>query len=151
MINFRHTSSALADADLDNVEERFGFKFPAEFRDHYLRVNGGCPDKNRLVTDRGTYTVHEFLAVKYGKPSLTLEHDIQQMKVDQCLIPEHLVEFAVDPFGNYYCFSTRENDFGAIYFFAMDGNRKGKADYLSPSLTDFLNRLTSKKAAGAAE
>ena len=72
MIDFNYTESALVAADLDEVERRFGFRFPQEFRDFYLQVNGGRPKKDRFVDDKGTCVVDKFMPIKHGKPSLTL-------------------------------------------------------------------------------
>ena len=122
MINFTRTGSPLAPADLDEIEQRFGFKFPHVFREHYLSYNGGNPDKNRFVGENGRYIVHDFLPIK-GSPLGTLdtlETTIQCLKIDRQLIPTQLVPFAVDPGGDYYCFSLRPDEVGAIYLFRME-------------------------------
>jgi cell wall assembly regulator SMI1 len=146
MINFRYTESPIVAADLDEVERRFGFRFPPEFRDLYLRFNGGRPEKDRFVDDKGTCIVHEFMPIKNGKPGLTFEHDFQQTKVAQSLLPEHLVPFAVDPGGNFYCFSTRDDEVGAIFIFRTDyfDNPKRATEYLTSSLSAFLGALTTR-------
>jgi hypothetical protein len=146
MINFTNTSQSVTDADLDFVEKRFGFSFPAEFRTHYLKFNGGRPEKNRLVLDDGISIVHQFLPIKYGKASLLLEHDLQELKVNQSLIPEYLVPFAIDPGGDYYCFNIRTSELGAIYAFHMDHakNPERAMERLASSLSEFFAKLRSK-------
>ena len=100
MINFTHVSATVTAADLDNVGQRCGFIFPYEVREHYLKYNGGHPDRNRFPGVKGTFVIHDFLPIQL------VEKLIQWIKVDQRLLPEWLVPFASDPCGNFYCFSV---------------------------------------------
>lgn len=146
MIQFTNPGPPLVSADLDEIENRFGFKFPGSFRSHYLKYNGGHPNPNRFVDNKGTCIIHDFLPLKRSniKGLSTLEADLQYTKIDRDILPRHLIQFAVDPFGNYYCFSIRREDFGAIYWIKMEGEQKSDGDFLSPSLDDFLGRLKAK-------
>src|ERR1700730_4032622 len=112
MVTFKHSSAPLLASDLDQVERQFGFAFPSALRDLYLRYNGGRPDKDRFVDDSGACIVAEFLAIKHGKASLTLEATMLRVRH---LLPDHLVPFAVDQGGNFFCFSTRESDPEAVF------------------------------------
>jgi hypothetical protein len=155
MINFQYTSVPVTAADLEEVENRFGFKFPAELRDHYLQFNGGHPEPDRFVDQKGgAYVVDTFLPIKNAIPGLnTLEGSIQWIKVEQCLLPQHLVQFAVDRGGDYYCFSTREEDFGVICLFRMEycDNPTRATRHLASSFKSFLAGLTTKEAAQKAK
>jgi hypothetical protein len=148
MINFKYNSPPLKASDIDEVESRFGFKFPQEFRELYLQCNGGRPERDRFVDERGTCIIDEFLPIKRGKYGPPLEDAIQHVKIDKALLPDYLVPFAIDPGGQYYCFSTRSADFGAICLYRMDGRRQGPhvIDPLAPSLTVFVGKLKSKPA-----
>ena len=53
MITLNDPEAAITAADLNDVERRLDFTFPSEFRDLYLRFNGGCPDRNYFVDDNG--------------------------------------------------------------------------------------------------
>lgn len=69
-------------------------------------------------------------------------------------MPDYLVPFAIDPGGDYYCFSTRPADLGAIYAFHMDLWREPERamDRLAASVADFFSKLRSKeelKASGS--
>ena len=146
MIRFKYTSTPLVAAELDEVEQCLGFRFPPGFRDLYLQFNGGRPEKDRFVDDKGPCIVDSFLPIKYAIPALsTLELSFRRVKIDQSLVPDHLVPFAVDPFGNYYCFSIREQDVGAIFLVLMDKHDPQSAiEYLTPSLSSFLAELRTK-------
>jgi SMI1 / KNR4 family (SUKH-1) len=147
MIKFDFTSVPLNNADLDEVEQRFSFEFPQPVRAHYLRYNGGHPDKDRFSDENGTCIVHDFFPIKISAVSTlpTLETIIRRLKVDQRLIPDHLVPFADDPFGNIYCFSTRGHDFGAIYWLKMEGRRKPGGEFIARSFVDLMAGLRSKE------
>ena len=147
MIKFSNTKPAVTDADLNGVEKRFAFRFPPEFRELYLRTNGGTPDPNRFVDKKGPCIVHEFLPIKYAGTGIsTVERSIQRLKVEQALLPKHLVQFAVDPGGDYYCFSIRPDEVGAIYLFHMDHYHEPEraVEYLAGSLGEFLSELKRK-------
>jgi len=148
-MQFEHTSPKIADADLDEVELRFGFRFPSEFRAHYLVHNGGRPRRNYFIDRKRVWVVQQFLPIKQSVTSKvsTLERCIQWLNVEQALIPDHLIPFANDSFGNLYCFSTREENCGAIYWLKMEGRRKTDGEFLSDSLDDFLKRLKTKEEA----
>jgi len=142
-MTFTHTSVQLVDADLNEVEQRFNFKFANEFREHYLKCNGGQPDKNLFADANGICIVHDFFPIKTSAIATlcTLETSVQWLKLDQPLIPTHLVPFADDPFGNLFCFSIRDKDRGAIYWLKMEGQRKADGDFLCSSLVAFLDKL----------
>lgn len=148
MINLINASSSLSEPDLQDVQDRFGFTFPADFRELYLASNGGQPVKNRYRDEKGTCILHQFLPIKHAQPRLgSLEISIQRTKIEQLLLPEHLIPFAIDPFGNYYCFSTREVDFGAIFYVQMEGGSVSEenADFIAPSLNSLLAALRTKE------
>jgi hypothetical protein len=84
--------------------------------------------------------------MRYGNPALTLEHSMERFKVKETVFPDRLIPFAVDPGGDYYCFSVCPDEVGAIYLFHMDhyGEPEGAAEYLAPSLGEFLSKLRPK-------
>ncbi len=146
MISFTHAAAGLLPSDLDHVEQQFAFCFPQAVREHYLGHNGGCPDKNRFSNERGTYTVDSFIPVKSSAlPTVpTLEIILERLKTVDGATPWQLVPFADDPCGNFYCFSVRQEDFGAIYWFEAEGYGKHRTEFLARSLGDFLANLKCK-------
>lgn len=75
----------------------------------------------------------------------TLECDIQLLKVERRLLPDFLIPFGVTPGGDYYCFSSRDSDFGAIYLHFMDVHDASRTTrYLAAPLNVFLDKLTTK-------
>ena len=84
----------ITSADLDAVEQRFGFAFPRELRAHYLNYNGGCPTKYLFAKDDRVHVVQQFLALRYGAD--TFEQTFEDLKVAGAILPAHLVPFAID-------------------------------------------------------
>ncbi len=139
---FNRTKEVLSAADIEAVEAKFGFKFPADFKDHYLLYNGGNPDKNFFILHNDSiYGVQLFLSIKYGNH--TIEEDIQQLKVDEAVLPEDLVPFAIDSSGNYFCFSKSEISFGVIYYWDSENydDPDRAVTRLADSLSDFIAGL----------
>jgi hypothetical protein len=145
-IDFVNTQPPILETDLTHVEQTFGFKFPEDFRKLYLLHNGGRPQKNRFVDQKGPCVLHEFLPIKYStRPVSTLESSIARLRDGRRCIPDFLVQFAVDPSGDYYCFSIREDEHGAIYFVHMDSRDSSRrVEYLANSLHEFLGKLTAR-------
>lgn len=138
MINFTHFSPTITASDLDNFEQRFGFIFPAVIREQYLKYNGGCPDRNRFTGAKGTFLVHDFIPIRM------LEKLIQWLKIDQKVLPDGLVPFANDPFGNFYCFSVSQEDFGAIFWCEAEGYARHRTEFLARSFDEFMANLKCK-------
>ena len=114
-------------------------------RDFYLAANGGRPEKDRFVYSEQMCTIQEFLPIKHRRKGLTLEANLERVK---SLLPDHLIPFAVDPGGDYFCFSTRLEEFGAIFAYRMDCHDKSKATkLLAASLTSLIGGLVTKAEA----
>jgi hypothetical protein len=70
------------------------------------------------------------------------------MKEDQNIVPEHLVPFAVDSFGGFFCFSVSANENGAVYMFRGE-ERDRPARFLASSVGEFFDRLRFREELGA--
>src|SRR5262245_24425847 len=63
---FIHTREQLTTADLHELENALGVKLPDEFREHYLRNNGGSPERYLYKVQDSFYVVREFYAINHG-------------------------------------------------------------------------------------
>lgn len=142
---FVGTERGITEADLGAVELSLHFAFPGAFRSHYLRYNGGSPTNCIFKKDDVVYVLHEFLPVKYGKH--LFEQSFRSLKVEDEIIPVHLVPFAVDPGGDYYCFSVSDEDGGAIWIYrgeySDDPDRA--VQFLARSLEEFLGGMIAEQ------
>lgn len=111
----RPKRKAVTDAMLNAIEKRLGFKFPKQIREHYRYANGGSLKKYVFPKENGSYIVSELFPV--GNYDDSLESHYEDFNVEQKLVPKHLVAFANDPGGDFFCFSVKPGDEGAIYVY----------------------------------
>jgi hypothetical protein len=141
MLHFTHSAKPLVTEELDAFERHFGFVFPREIREFYLRTNGGKPSRATFVDERGPCKLHSVLPIKYVaiQGLSTMDQSIKHLKIQSKLLPDALIPFGVDPLGSYFCFSTDKTAEGSMWLVYMDG--AATPELLSPSLKDFLARL----------
>jgi hypothetical protein len=142
---FTSTEHPVTDSELDDVQKECGFVFPQPVRLHYLRYNGGCPRRCLYKKGQDTFVVQEFLPVKYGTGRL--EDSFHHLKIDDDILPDGFVPFAVDPLGDYFCFSVRPNDRGSIWLYIGEyRDEPARAlEYLATSLPDLLETMTEEE------
>ncbi len=119
MTGFIRTVQPVTASDLAEVERTFGFSFPAAFSNHYLTYNGGRPQKNLFKKRRRLrFRCERVSSIKYGRANCLFEDVFRDLKVEGEVLPKHLVAFADDPGGDYYCFvRARNKDFGSIWIY----------------------------------
>ena len=149
MAEFIRTVHHVTNSDLAEVERAFGFSFPAAFRTHYLTHNGGRPQNNLFKRDDSLYVVSEFLPIKYGRADCLFEDVFRDLKVEREVLPKHLVAFADDPGGDYYCFSVDDKDAGTIWIYR--GEYSDEPDravqFLAESLNEFFDNMVADEDA----
>ncbi len=129
--------------DLDQLEKEYSFSMPTMIRNHILEYNGGYPKKSVFVNDDGeTYSVSYFIPVKYG--NFNLEKVLDLLRDDK-VFPKWLVPFADDDGGDFFCYSLRNDEIGAIYYYSHEfdygEDPEQHITYLSPSINDFIDSL----------
>lgn len=134
---------SLANEEIVNVQASLGIRIPDEIRKFYLENNGGIPSPHLFRKDEEYYAVHQFLPIKYGKKNETLEDIYRNVVLENNYFPNYLVPFAIDPGGDYFCFSLKENEPGAIYCYVNDyyDDETRSVVYLSPNIKSFLENL----------
>ncbi len=132
--------------DLDRIEKKFHVKLPAEVREHCLSYNGGYPERSVFTDQNGDeYFVDLFIPVRDGRER-PMEKTLGLLRADEGTIPDRLIPFAEEDGGNLFCFSVRESDFGAVYYydheFEYGEDPEEHIAYLAESITVFINSLT---------
>ena len=138
----------ISNAELDELENRLGFKFPEDLRRHYLRSNGGRPVPNLFLKDDEYFTVNEFLPIKYGAPGTRFEDTYRDLVQGTELFPKNLLPIASDSAGDYFCYSLEQRKFGAICFYQSDyyDDPLRAVVYLAISLETFISSLISDES-----
>ncbi|WP_210642062.1 SMI1/KNR4 family protein [Pseudomonas sp. Tri1] len=113
---FSDYEKAITPADLDHLESVIGKKLPAPFRNHYLKYNGGMPERAYWVSEDffDPIEVASFRPIAYGEPTLLSTY---QLMLKKQVLPAHLLPFADDLGGNFFCLNL---DSGAISYFTTD-------------------------------
>lgn len=130
-------------------ENKYGISFPDEFKQFYLKYNGGIPERNvfTFVDTEGNLSdslIQYFLAF-HDEDRYDSFETIYWLYTLQDRTPKNIVPFARDPFGNYICISVDGDDRGQIFFWdhelEPDIPSYENLSLINDSITDFLNRL----------
>ncbi|KAF6686149.1 SMI1/KNR4 family protein [Pseudomonas sp. EKM23D] len=113
---FSDCETAITPADLDELESVIGKKLPTAFRNHYLTYNGGMPERPYWESEDffDPIEVASFRPIAYGEPTLLSTY---QLMLKKKVIPSHLLPFADDLGGNFFCLNL---DSGGISYFTTD-------------------------------
>jgi cell wall assembly regulator SMI1 len=139
---FQHTGRPLTSEDLDTVEKELGIQLPETLRSHYLRYNGGIPER-KVSTAPGYlgFEVHEFDTMRYPQSATdAVFEEHYRMLVGRGLLPSTFIPFAINGGGDPFCISTVD---GGIYFHPMDydESRGPRFIRLADSLEEFVEGL----------
>lgn len=144
-MKFVDTKPPVSDVDLDGVEIALGFPLPEDLRKHYLHFNGGRPVPNLFRKSGEVFSVQEFLPIKYGMHGERFEDTYKELVVGNDFFPGELIPIASDAGGDYFCYSMRDGEKGAILFYQSDyyDDPARAIVPLCESLKEFLDSLVS--------
>ena len=154
MLSFYDCDKNLSENDFNDVEKNLEVSFPASFKSHYFKWNGGTPTLSCFVNDNIDYDyieIRDFIPMKYSKqfeddPDFTLEgRAINEWKLNE--LPKNLIPFAFDWGGNYLC--LEKNSWQIIYYvrdvwsenISREANFKKNSIIIAKSFDEFLNCL----------
>ena len=121
VVTMLEMKATLKEQDIGEFERRTGLKFPPQYRAWLLRYNGGRPEPKgfRYKYESGPYTdscVAWFFNLGDAKYE-RLEGELRVYKnPDDKRLPDELIPFARDPFGNLICISMCGENQGKVYF-----------------------------------
>ena len=154
MLSFYDCDKNLSENDFNEVEKKLEVSFPASFKSHYFKWNGGTPTLSCFVNDNIDFDyieIRDFIPMKYSKqfeddPDFTLEgRTINEWKLNE--LPKNLIPFAFDWGGNYLC--LEKNSWQIIYYvrdvwsenISREANFKKNSIIIAKSFDEFLNCL----------
>ncbi|WP_369940603.1 SMI1/KNR4 family protein [Xanthomonas medicagonis] len=108
--------AAITPADLDHLESVIGRKLPTPFREHYLKYNGGMPERAYWVGE----DEYEPIEVATFKPIAHCDYTLlstYRLMLQKQVLPARLLPFANDCGGNLFCLDL---DTGAVSYFTTD-------------------------------
>lgn len=114
-LELNNKSESITAKDIADVERKYKFVFPQEIKSFLLANNGGQPNKTIYTQNSQDYVVDFFLPIKSKEfEDLTFSTTMTDLSD---IIPNTVMPFAMDPFGNYFVFDKAE---GKIYFLEME-------------------------------
>ncbi|MFJ1431821.1 SMI1/KNR4 family protein [Capnocytophaga canimorsus] len=135
-MEFSQTEQKLTSADIDDFERKIGLKLPQDFKEHYLKFNGGYPSFEYVKGLRNIFTINGFDSIKYGAlPIEKLIDDFRESGVDF----NNKIPFANDNGDNIFLISLDDSDYGKIYIIEAEFLEDKNYILVSESFTDFLN------------
>lgn len=127
--------------DLEELEKRYNFNFPNDLKSFYLQYNGGRPKRTRVTLQVGDWKSNTRLNKIYAL--YELEKKLKDIYEDWWI--EEFIPFASDEGGDDFCFSTRDFDYGCIYFFMSDclddENPENALIKVGENFTQFINNM----------
>ena len=139
---FLETAEQLTPDDIQEIERKVNINLPKHLSEHYLKYNGGIPDKPYFYSDISDIEtcVHAFLPMKYiDEIGFTLEEGYLDFK-NRKVIPEKFLPFAHDAGGNPFCINL-EN--GQVVIIWLDCGEVSEEEicFLADDFDEFLNSL----------
>lgn len=144
---------AVTEKEINEIEERFGFKYPEELRKHLLHYNGAEFEKKYLIIDIDHVESINFLTIgcdKYNKNFGALGREILKGEDEFKKVFSWMAPFSAShhPWGydveKVYGCSNRENELGAVYKCEIFKDRI-ETKLLAYSLTELMNKLVDEQ------
>jgi hypothetical protein len=150
-LKLRNVSKKISSTELKSFMNEFALKLPESYIKFILKNNGGYPeisaydnpyeDGFTIQCFNRISPVHEtILEILEKKEVNSARSTIETHQRLEKNLPDHLYPFGLDVGGNDFCISMKEDDFGAIYRFFMDGTAD-EPIYITDSFENFVNAL----------
>lgn len=134
------TEKQITDTDFFEFEERLNIKFPDEFKDHYLKYNGGSPNANWSEGEEINYPFEKFLSIKYGND--TIENKIKEFQEVEFDFGKRIIFATKGILYTYYIDLSSEN-YGQIFVRILKTKdiKNGRWEYHCANFSEFINGL----------
>lgn len=128
------------ESTLAEFEKKIGARFPEDFREFFIKSNRieHSLSTFKISAEQGDSRVHEIY-----KSDLENEWNVFKNRIPQTMIP-----FASDPFGNQLCIGVTGDEKGKVYFWdhELEGEEDEQPYYknvykIAESFQDFLSGL----------
>ena len=130
MNNWKYKIDIQTASVFEEIESQYKVKFVDELRDFISVHNGATPEKYHFMIENTEKVLGSVLSVNKGEADTDTIYTALSCIDDSSLIP-----FAIDPFGNYICYSSKD---GLIVFWDHETNAVVSSE---KNLGDFIGSL----------
>ena len=130
MNNWKYKIDIQSASVFDEIEKQYKVKFSNELREFITENNGATPEKYHFMIENTEKVLGAVLSVNQG------ESDVDTIyPALSCIENAEIIPFAIDPFGNYICYSITD---GTVVFW----DHETSAVFSSgTSLSEFIDSL----------
>jgi hypothetical protein len=143
---FEDSQPGLSRDELDEVARDAGIPLPPSLRELYGTLGDGRFRFGLFIDEEETYyDLHEVISARSTKLSAGFAGTYRDIVLSRKLVPEHLVPFAVESGGNFYCIDRNDE---SVWYADMELSRKGtlpSPTRLSDSLDAFLRACRERE------
>ena len=130
MNNWKYKIDVQCECVFAEIEAKYGIKFNDELKSFIIEHNAATPEKYHFMVGTTERVFGAVLSVNKCEVDTDSIYTALDTVADKEIIP-----FAIDPFGNYICYSTKDKT--VIYW---DHEREAKTS-TSLNLNDFISML----------
>ena len=112
------------------IEKKYGIKFSDELKAFITEYNAATPEKHRFMVGTTERVFGAVLSVNKGETDTDSIYTALDVINDKDIIP-----FAIDPFGNYICYSTND---GIVMYWDHENDTTASTNL---NLSDFIASL----------
>ncbi|WP_107878759.1 SMI1/KNR4 family protein [Neisseria animaloris] len=153
-LEFKDCEKQVTKEQILKIEHELKIKLPHEFIEHYVKWNGGYPNKSLFYNENVDFDeieIKDFIPFLYAHdfqddPDFTLEgRVVSEWQNNE--IPQYFLPFGLDWGGNYFCLNLNNQN---IYYFTRDywdenlsndENFQKNSTKISNSFNEFLQCL----------
>ncbi|MCZ7606405.1 MAG: SMI1/KNR4 family protein [Planctomycetota bacterium] len=146
-MHFENQDVKVGADQLDEVEGRFGVRFPPPLRKLFLHNNGGDPIPYCVERDGLRTVVNETLPIVSGEGRETADDVYTDLVLVKKIVPPNYFPFAIDAGGDYF-FVDCDSPTGTVHFFKSDSllPDNQKLFPLKLGLDEFFNSLVPEES-----
>lgn len=134
-LDWKFVNDNVSIEDINNIENALCIKLPKDYIECVMSNNAGYPDKFNFDIDEEKGKVFEYL--------LSISKNDEDNILDVYLkckndLPNRVIPFARDGFGNYICFKYTTIDKSEVVFYNHENQ---EIYFVSNSFLEFINKL----------
>ncbi|WP_019988888.1 SMI1/KNR4 family protein [Rudanella lutea] len=138
-LTLKSSCLSITNKEILETEATLGIILPEDYKAFLLLSNGGYPLESEFKKeDDWSFGVQLF----YGICSVTDQSIVFYASMfHQKFMSKHFIPFAHDPGGWMFVISTRDQDYGHVYFYRPDEPEDDCLTHLTNSFEEFIDKL----------